>query len=94
MVGVIVTVILAIAIITGIFAAFIIWKNKKEGKSPETNYRAFFIIGIAWVPFSIILMIVAFILQIPFYIGLPLFALGLVYLIVGLKNRDKWKKNK
>ena len=92
MVIVIATVILAIAMVTGIIAVLMVRKKKKEGKLQEPNYRVFFIIGISWVPFSIVLMLVSFVLQIPFYIGFPLFALGLVYLIVGLKNRDKWKK--
>ncbi len=89
MVIVIAAIILAIAVVTGILAVLMVQKRKKEGKQ-IVNYRAFFLLGITWVPFSIILMVVSFILQIPFYIGFPLFALGLVYLIIGLKNRDKW----
>ncbi len=92
MVIVIAAIILAIAVVTGIIAILMVWKKIKEGTLQEPNYRVFFIIGISWVPFSIVLMLVSFVLQIPFYIGFPLFALGLVYLIVGLKNRDKWKK--
>ncbi len=92
MVAVIALIILAIAVVTGILAALMVRKRKKEGK-PQTDYRTFFILGTTWVPFSIILIIVSFILQIPFYIGFPLFALGLIYLIIGLKYRDKWKKN-
>ncbi len=91
MVIVIAAVILAIAVVTGILAVLMVRKRKKEGEQ-IVNYRAFFLLGIIWVPVSIVLMVVSFILQIPFYIGFPLFALGLVYLIVGLKNRDKWKK--
>ena len=91
MVAVIAFIILAIAVITGILAVLMVQKRKGEGK-PQANYHAFFILGIIWVPFSVVLMIASFILQIPFYIGFPLFILGLVYLIIGLKNRDKWKK--
>ncbi len=92
MVAVITLIILAIAVVTGIIAALMVRKRKKEGK-PQADYRTFFIIGVIWVPFSIILVIVSFILQVPFYIGFPFFVLGLVYLIIGLKNRDKWTKN-
>ncbi len=92
MVIVIVAVILALAVVTGIIAVLMVRKKKREGKLQEPNYRVFFIIGISWVPFSIALMLVSFVLQIPFYIHFPLFALGLVYLIVGLKNQDKWKR--
>jgi len=93
MVAVIALIILAIAVVTGILALLIPRKRKKEGK-PQVDYHTFFILGITWVPFSIILMVVSFILQIPFYIGFPLFALGLIYLIIGMANRDKWQQNK
>ena len=93
MVGVIALIILAIAVVTGILAALMIRKQKKEG-NPQINYRTFFILGVVWVPFSIVLMVVSLILQIPFYIGFPFFIIGLVYLILGLANRDKWQQNK
>lgn len=92
MVAVIALIILAIAVATGILAVLMVRKRKKEGR-PQADYRIFFLLGITWLPFSIILMIVSFILQIPFYIGFPLLALGLIYLVIGLANRDKWKKS-
>jgi len=92
MIEVIALVILAIAVVTGILAVLMVQKQKREGKQ-TVNYRTFFILGIIWTPFSIVLMVVSFILQIPFFIVFPLFAVGLVYLIIGLANRDNWKKN-
>ena len=86
MVMVIATVILAIAILQGILVALIVRRKKKEGKLEETNYRAFFIMGIIWVPLSLILGVISFKLQIPFYIAFPLFTIGLVYLLIGLKK--------
>jgi len=91
MIVVIALVILAVAVVIGILALWVSSRREKEGK-PITNYHAFFMMGIAWVIFSIVLMVVSFIFQIPFYIGLPLFTLGLIYLIIGLVNKDKWKK--
>lgn len=90
MVAAIAFIILGIAVATGILAALMVRKRKKAGK-PQVDYRTFFLLGTIWVPFSIIFMIVTFILQIPFYIGFPIFAVGLTYLIIGLKNRDKWQ---
>ena len=92
MVIVIVALILAIALVIGILVAWMAWKRKREGKPVEASYHTFFTMGVIWVPFSIVLMVIYFILQIPFFIGFPLFVLGLIYLIIGLKNRDKWKK--
>jgi heme A synthase len=67
-------------------------KRKGVGKTRETDYRAFFIMGLAFLPTGLAMMLVYFLVEIPLEIGLPLFALGLVFLVVGLANRDKWKK--
>ena len=85
---------LAILIALGVFVALIAWKKKKEGEFIEPNYRAFFVMGIAWVPVGIVSMIVFFALDMPFIIGMPLLAMGIIYLTIGLANRDKWKKNR
>lgn len=70
----------------------ILRKRKRERKTGETDYKAFFIMGVAFLPAGFAMMMVYFLAETPFEIGLPLFALGLICLIVGLVNRDKWKK--
>ena len=60
MVAAIALIILAIAAVTGIIAVLMVRKRKKEGK-PQTEYRTFFILGVIWIPFSIVLMVVSFI---------------------------------
>ena len=92
MAAVIALVILVVTVVAGILAVFMVRKRKKEGKQVLT-YRVFFLLGITCIPFSIVLMFASFILQIPFYIHFPLLAVGLVYIVIGLKNRDKWKIN-
>ena len=84
---------LLIGIVVTLLLVVILRKRKREGKAGETDYRAFFIMGIAFLPTGFAMMIVYFLADIPFEVGLPLFALGVIYLIVGLVNRDKWKKN-
>ncbi|MFC1898752.1 hypothetical protein ACFLXP_00235 [Chloroflexota bacterium] len=91
MIAVIALVILAVAVMVGILVVWISKKKREESKS-ATNYHTFFVIGVVFVSFSTVLMVVSLIFQIPFYVHLPLFALGLVYLIIGLTNKDKWKK--
>ena len=88
MVIVIAAVILAIAILQGIIVALMVRRKKKQGKLEKTNYRAFFIMGIIWVPLSIVLGVISFKLQIPFYVAFPLFTTGFIYLLIGLKNRN------
>ena len=83
---------LLIGIVVTLLLVAVLRKRKKEGKAGETDYRAFFIMGIVFLPTGFAMMMVYFLAELPFEIGLPLFALGLIYLIIGLANRDKWKK--
>ena len=78
-------VILAVVIAMGLIMALMVRKKEKD-------YHIFFKTGMIVVIASMVLMVVSFIFQIPFYIHLPLFALGLIYLIIGLTNRNKWRK--
>ena len=79
--------ILIILIIVGIIIAFIVWKKKKERKYEEPDYRAFFIMGICFIPLGLIFTITV---DNPGFIGITGF--GLIYMAIGLANRDKWKK--
>jgi len=83
---------LLIGIVVTLLMVLILRKRKRERKAGETDYRAFFIMGVAFLPTGLAMMLVYFFAEIPFEIGLPLFALGLIYLIIGLANRDKWNK--
>jgi len=85
----------AILIVVGILVlvAFVAWRRRKEGTLAEPNYRAFFVMGIVFIPVGIAFMFIFLLSDIPFVIGMPLLAMGLVYLAIGLANRDKWKTN-
>lgn len=72
-------------VITGIVTAFL-WKKKKEEKPAEIDYRVFFILGICWFPLGVVFVASRF------PIGYVFFILGFLYLVIGLANRDKWKK--
>ena len=82
--------ILVIVLITGIVMFSQARKRAREGKQVITSYRSLYTFGRIVVPLSIVIMIVFFVFQIPFYIGFPLFGVGLVYLIIALANKDKW----
>jgi uncharacterized membrane protein len=84
---------LLVGIVVTLLLVAVLRKRKREGKAGETDYKAFFIMGIAFLPTGFAMMMVYFFAELPFEIGLPLFALGLVYLLIGLANRYKWKKN-
>lgn len=59
-------------------AAFLINKNKKSAP----DYYSFFVMGLIWAPFGIIMKNYAF------------FIMGIAFMIIGLYNKDKWRKNR
>ena len=93
MVIVISALIVAILLASGILMVLKLRKRRKEGEPTKPDYRSFFVMGIIWVPAGIVMTIVSFMLQIPFYVGLLLLGIGAIYLAIGLSNRDKWRNN-
>jgi len=80
-------ILLGIGMITIILGVLVVWKKRKEGKSKETDYRALFTMGITFVPLGIVMSIS---IGNPGMLGIT--ALGIIYMTMGLANRDKWKK--
>ena len=79
-------VILILAILVGVILVFVTLKKRKIGKSAEPNYQVFFFIGISFIGSGIALTAAIS----PGFIGIM--ALGVLYMIIGLANRDKWKQ--
>ena len=73
-------------ILIGVLIAIILWKQKSEGITKEPNYRAFFIAGICFLPAGVIFTAAIS----PGFIGIT--GMGLIYMAIGLANRNKWKK--
>jgi hypothetical protein len=73
------TSIVIIGIIAAILLLAIIYLKNKH-KQP-TNYKVFFIIGITWIPLGISTENYTFSI------------LGIIFVIVGAMNKDKWKEN-
>ena len=71
----VILVIIAIVVVVGVVAVIL---QKKKKLSRGTDFRAFFIIGITWIPLGIATDNIAF------------SALGVFFMIVGAANRKKW----
>ena len=84
---------LAILVIVGIFVTWLTWNRKRKGIIQETNYRAFFIMGIVMFPVGLIGMIISFIRDYSLFTMFPIFTIGIVYLAIGWGKRETWKKN-
>lgn len=83
---IIISVLAGIVVLIGLAVAI---KRRREGAPQETDYRAFYIMGISFLPLGIVLMVTT---ENPGMLGLT--ALGVVYMAIGLSNRDKWKDTK
>ena len=77
---------IAIGIILLILLAVAVFIKKKTNK--PTDYYTLFIIGLIWTISG------AFYLFIPVIKMNFFFIIGLVFMIIGLANRKKWKQNK
>ena len=87
---ILISIFLALVIVPGIVLLLQARKRMREGNPVKTNYRTLYNFGKYIVLFGILITIVFFVFQIPFYAGLPLLALGLLYLAIGRANRKKW----
>jgi len=68
----------AIIVFILIGLAVVVFKNARKEKR-EPDYRAFFIIGISWIPLGMALDVPTF------------WIMGLIFMLVGAGNKDKWK---
>ena len=78
MIWILISVAVAIVVL-GILAIFFI--KAREGKH-KVDYYSLFIIGVIWVAVGILLN------------NSVLWILGFVFFVIGLANKDKWKKNR
>jgi Gpi18-like mannosyltransferase len=67
--------------------ALTVWKKRKETKTQETNYKAFFVLGICFMPLGVVLSSAVGNFG---FIGITM--LGVVYFMIGIVNKDKWEE--
>lgn len=88
------TILIAALLTVGGFtiAVLIIYGSRRKGTG--TDYWNLYLLGIIFTPLGIALVITyAFLLGSKFIIaGIPILALGIIYLITGVMNRNRWKK--
>ena len=76
---------LVVLVLLGILF-MVLWKRRKAGIQEEPDYRAFVALGFSFISLGVVLSVVVN----PGFFGF--LALGVIYFVIGLKNRDKWKK--
>ena len=85
-------VILIIAVVLVAVLTFVMWKKRNTEENREIDYQAFFIMGLAFFPMGLIFTILSFTSDFPSGVGIPFLAMGIIYIVLGLSNQDKWKK--
>lgn len=76
---------IGVLIILIILALVFAIKLARQKKKHEPDYYLFFILGIVWMGAGVPLMITTR--------NFGLFVMGIVFLVLGITNKDKWKKN-
>ena len=71
-------IVLGVLVLFLLIAAFALQKKKKR----KPDYYVFFIMGLIWLPFGIIMD------------NSVLWIMGLLFMIVGLAHKKEWKKNR
>jgi hypothetical protein len=67
-------------------AVILVMVRRREGDQVEPNYRALFVMGLLLVAAGVALMI-----SVELMVGLMLVPMGVLWIVVGAVNRDKWK---
>ena len=64
----------------------VFWKRRKPKEGKEVDYQSFFVMGISFVGLGLIFTTTIN----PGFLGIT--GLGVIYILYGWKNKDKWKK--
>lgn len=75
--------IIILLIVAGLAVLFFALKRKEKH---ESDYRAFFMLGTTWLPLGIVLYASSD--------NMAFLGMGIIFLTIGLANRDKWKEPK
>ena len=82
-----------ISMVIGILTVVLVCKKKKGGTYKEPNYRVFYNMGMVLLFIGLGFMIISLLLDYSFIVSIPIFAIGVVYLVIGLSRKDTLKKN-
>ena len=72
-------------LILALAVLFVVWAKKDNKRT--VDYRSYYTMGIVWLPLGIIFTVIF-----ENIVGIFFFVMGVIYLSIGLKNRDKWGK--
>lgn len=80
-------ILVSIAVGVVVLAVLAILVFKRKGWKREIDYKTYYNMGIIWLPVGIVFFIIF-----ENVVGAWFLLMGLIYLAIGLKNKDKWGK--
>ena len=80
-------ILLVLGVIVGMSTLAVYYTKKRAEEDTEMDYRSLFSLGIIFAPIGFVLWIL---LENPGMVGISM--LGIIYLILGIVNRGKWKE--
>lgn len=88
---------ISVALLATVLTLGLLWilvnlKKKAGASAPQPNHRVFFFVGVVMLIAGTVEMVIFLRSDISYVVALPLLVIGLVFTVIGLANRDKWKR--
>jgi len=86
------TALLAVVLTLGLLWILVSLKKKTGGGAQQPNHRALFFMGLVMVIAGTAELLIFLRTDVSYVVALPLLVIGLVFVVIGLVNRDKWRR--
>ena len=83
------TALLAIVLTLGLLMILVNLKKKAGGRAEQPNYRVFLVVGAVMLVVGTAEMLIFVRSDVSYVVALPLLAIGLVFVVIGLVNRSR-----
>ena len=85
------TALLAVVLTLGLLWILVNLKKRTGDRARQPNHRALFFMGVVMVVAGTAEVLMFLGSDISYVVALPLLVIGLVFVVIGLANRDKWQ---
>ena len=86
------TALLAVVLTLGLLWILVNLKKKTGDGAQQPNHRALFFMGLVMVIAGTAELLIFLRTDVSYVVALPLLVIGLVFVVIGLVNRDKWRR--
>jgi len=85
------TALLAVVLTLGLLWILVNLKKKAGSRAPQPNHRALLFLGLVMLIAGTAELLIFLRSDVSYVVALPLLVIGLVFVVIGLANRDKWQ---